>query len=257
MAYKELNQPLAAYDHFIKSFEHFENKEYVFDDCSQSMRNKMSTHIKEFEDLNELRQIILSKSKKCKHARKRNNNFTVNPGKIENLKAACKALVRADRYNGSLLRGIVASEIQNDESETIRVYNAMIERVPYNMKAYFQFYSYLRRINNTSKIDSTTIKMMKAIEDPSVSTDEWMEAHITRAHALASLNRPDEAIEVLENLIHIIPPLPIPGLSYLKKLENKRISPEQEVEHSNGAITIGYESNSVKQQEVQDFIERK
>ena len=98
--------------------------------------------------------------------------------------------------------------------------------------------------------------MMSAIKDASVPTDEWIEAHMIRSQAWVSIKRPEEAISILEDLIHVIPPLPIPGLCYLQKLENKRISAEEEVDHSNGAITIGYEHNSgsPKELKVQDFI---
>ena len=212
----------------------------MFNDCPASMKNVMNSHIKEFYDLSQLRHVIVTKASECKRQRKRNQDFQLKPNEIESLKAACKALVRADRYNGSLLRGTVASEIQNDEKEAIRVYEAMLERVPKNTKAYFQYYKFLKRVMRKDKIDGVTRRMMTAIEDPSVPTDEWVEAHIVRADCLVALKRVDEAIETLEKLVSIIPPLPIPGLSYLAKLEKKQLNPEFEPDSPTGDIKISY-----------------
>lgn len=225
----------------------------MFNDCPQQMRNTMNSHIKEYYDLSQLRHLIITKSSECKRARKQNKNYQVKPGEINNLKAACKALVRADRYNGSLLRGVMAAEIQNDEQETIRVYETMIERVPQNLKAYFDYYKYMKRFKRMDKINNITKKMMKAIEDPSVPTNEWMEAHITRADCLVELKFVDEAIEILENLVHIIPPLPIPGLSYLIKLEQRKSEPnnnsnryknnDNETVEASGTIHFTYDTS--------------
>lgn len=222
------------------------------------MKEKINSHLQEFQDLHELRHVIISKSHECKRARNKNKDFSVNPSKIENLKAACKALVRADRYNGSILRGMLASEIQDSEDEAIRIYDSMLDMLPKNIKAYFHYFKYLLRIERHDKIEEVTSKMMKEIDDPLIPTDEWMEAHITRAQALVFLNRTNEAIETLEQLIHIIPPLPIPGLSLLQKLERrKRMNPEDEIDN-NGAITIGYDNHTLmKTLGVDDFIQGK
>ena len=224
------------------------------------MKDKMSSHIQEFRDLNELRQVILSKSNECKRARKKNPDFKVNPSKIDNLKAACKALVRADSYNGSLLRGILAADIQDNHVEAIRVYDIMIERLPNNLSAFFHYCKFLHRIEHFEKLDEVTSKMMRSIEDTSVPTDEWVEAHLTRAQALVSQNIIEEGIAVLEQLVHIIPPLPISGLIYIQKVENKkRVNPEEEMDN-NGSITIGYDRSKdnqtiAKPLKVDDFIQ--
>jgi hypothetical protein len=55
-----------------------------------------------------------------------------------------------------------------------------------------------------------------------------------------ALIRVDEAIETLEKLVSIIPPLPIPGLSYLAKLEKKQLNPEFEPDSPTGDIKISY-----------------
>lgn len=85
--------------------------------------------------------------------------------------------------------------------------------------------------------------MMNAIDDPSIPTDEWMEAHILCADALVELEKYDEAIQTLEKLVHIIPPLPIPGLSYLHKLERKQMSDEKrDSETNDGNIKFTYDT---------------
>jgi tetratricopeptide (TPR) repeat protein len=253
VAYKEMNQPLLAFDYFEKSLEYYKNKDYMFADCPADLKNIMSSHIKEFYDLSQLRHIISTKAAECKRQRKKNNNYQVPIGEVENLKAACKACVRADRYNGSLLRGILSSDIQYDEAETIRVYESMIHRVPQNIKAYIAYYKFLKKENLINKIDSITVKMMTAIEDPSVPTDDWMEAHVIRADALVQLGENDEAIHTLEKLIHIIPPLPIPGLSYLAKLERKQMKDDIEPENENGDINFTYD-NQFTHEEQNSFL---
>ena len=204
----------------------------------------MNSHIKEFYDLSQLRHVILTKCSEWKRSRKKNKNYIVNEKEVENLKAACKALVRADNYNGSILRGMLASEIQYDEKESIRVYDAMIERFPKNIKAYINYYNFLKKIGRRDMLDALTIKMMKAIEDQSVPTDEWVEAHMIRADALVILKKEESAVDTLENLIQIIPPLPIPGLSYLKKLDQRKMKTEEDLENSNGAINFTYDTNN-------------
>ena len=102
IAFKDLNQPLKAFKHFEESSEFFRNKEYVFNDCPKHMKDIMNSYIQEFKDIYELEKVILSTSNDCKRARKNNKKFLVKAEKINNLKAACKALVRADNYNGSL-----------------------------------------------------------------------------------------------------------------------------------------------------------
>ena len=231
-----------AFDYFEKSLDFYKNKEYTFYDWPQKKKNVMNSHIKEFYDLSQLRHVVLTKWSEWKRARKKNKNYQVSEKEVENLKAACKALVRADNYNGSILRGMLASEIQFNEPESIRVYDAMIERFPMNIKAYINYYNFLKKINRREQLDSVTVKMMKAIEDPIVPTDEWMEAHMIRADALVILKREVEAVDTLENLIQIIPPLPIPGLSYLKKLDQKKMKPEEELDNSNGAINFTYDN---------------
>jgi tetratricopeptide (TPR) repeat protein len=118
----------------------------------------------------------------------------------------------------------------------------MLERTPHNLKAYFAYYKFLKKVHKLDKIDFITMNMMKAIESSTVPTDEWMEAHLVRADALVELKRVDEAIETLEKLVHIIPPLPIPGLSYLSKLEEKRLTSESDPE--SGTIKFSYDSVS-------------
>lgn len=58
--------------------------------------------------------------------------------------------------------------------------------------------------------------MMKAAQDTSVPTTEWMKAHSLRAKTLIILNKYEDAIKVLKKQVHVIPPLEIPGLSYFK-----------------------------------------
>ena len=118
----------------------------------------------------------------------------------------------------------------------------MLERTPHNLKAYFAYYKFLKKVPRLDKIDFVTMKMMNAIESSTVPTDEWMEAHLVRADALVELKRVDEAIETLEKLVHIIPPLPIPGLSYLAKLEEKRLNTESEP--NSGTIKFTYDNTS-------------
>ena len=220
------------------------------------MKDKMNTFIKEFKDIHELEQVILSKSNECKRKRKNDKDFSVNPDKINNLKAACKALVRADSYNGSILRGILAADIQNNHAEAMRVYDIMIERLPNNLQAYFHYSKFLTRVNHIDKLQEVTAKMMKAIESTEVPTDEWMEAHMTRAHCLVQLGRTNGAISVLEELIPIIPPLPIPGLSYIQKVDvRKRLCPENIINHASGAINIGYHQNQTKTDIIDEFLE--
>lgn len=243
-----MNQPLVAFDYFQQSLEYYKNKDYMFSDCPADIKNVINSHIREFYDLSQLRHIITSKAAESKRARKKDNNYQVPIGEVENLKAACKACVRADRYNGSLLRGILSSDIQYDEAETIRVYETMINRVPQNIKAYIAYYKFLKKEKVKHKLDSVTIKMMNAIEDPSVPTDDWMEAHVIRADALVELGEVDEAIHTLEKLIHIIPPLPIPGLSYLAKLEKKQMKDEVETENENGDINFTYDNQSTHEE---------
>jgi hypothetical protein len=139
---------------------------------------------------------------------------------------------------------MLASEIQFNEKESIRVYEAMIDRFPKNIKSYIHYYNFLKKINKREQLDSVTIKMMKAIEDPLVPTDEWMEAHMIRADALVILKREENAVDTLENLIQIIPPLPIPGLSYLKKLDQKKMKAEEDLDNSNGTIKFTYDNNN-------------
>ena len=123
----------------------------------------------------------------------------------------------------------------------MRVYDIMLERLPNNLQAYFDYAKFLTRVNHIEKLQEVTSKMMKAIESTEVPTDEWMEAHMTRAHCLVLLGRTNDAISILEELIPIIPPLPIPGLSYIQKIDiRRRLNPENEVSHTSGAINIGY-----------------
>lgn len=118
----------------------------------------------------------------------------------------------------------------------------MVEKLPHNMKAYFAYYKFLKLYKMRSKIETVTTKMMNAIEDSSVPTDEWMEAHILRADALVYLDRIEEAITTLEKLVSIIPPLPIPGLSYLTKLERKQMVDLRETENLDGSIKFAYDT---------------
>ena len=171
--------------------------------------------------------------------------------------AACKKITRFDNYEGSNLRGLIASDIQNDEAETIKVYEAMIETVPHNIKGYVAYYKYLKENGLKYKIEYITSKMIKNIDDPRVPTDDWMEAHVIRADALVELSKEhstgnikaekiNQAIETLEKLVHIIPPLPIPGLSYLAKLERRQIKEEEQKEpEEDGNIKFTYENQLV------------
>ena len=126
----------------------------------------------------------------------------------------------------------------------------MIEKVPQSIKIYISYYKYLKQRKLTHKFEFLTAKMMKNIDDPSVPTDEWMDAHIIRADALVELGKISEAIETLEKLVHIIPPLPIPGLSYLAKLENKFIKEDEvkdvyeEGKNEEGSIKFTYDNIS-------------
>lgn len=259
LAYKKIDQPLKAFDYFEKSLELYKNKQYCSIECPPDIKDTMNDHIKEFYDLSQLRHVVMSKAIDSKRKKKMrqmeslesskggpqtgNPKFQVSKSEIDNLKAAWKACVRADRFNGSLMRGIVATDVECDPREAINVYETMIEKVPENAKAYFDYYRYLKKLPKMNMIDKVTEKMMKAIEDTSVATDEWMEAHILRADALVALNRIDEAIQTLEKLVHIIPPLPIPGLSYFQKLEQKQTIVDEEDEQSpNGAIRFTYDS---------------
>lgn len=58
--------------------------------------------------------------------------------------------------------------------------------------------------------------MLCAAECTSVPTEDWMKAHTLRAKTLIAIGKYDEAIQILKRQISVIPPLPIPGLSYFK-----------------------------------------
>jgi len=62
---------------------------------------------------------------------------------------------------------------------------------------------------------------MKVVKNPKIPTSDWIEAHKLRAKSLLLMGKSKEAIESLEKLCFIIPPIQIPGLLYLKRNSKK------------------------------------
>jgi hypothetical protein len=52
--------------------------------------------------------------------------------------------------------------------------NKIIEHHPTNMEAYFHLWEFLYKIGNVHKLDEVSKIMIKAIEDTSIPTAEWM-----------------------------------------------------------------------------------
>lgn len=138
---------------------------------------------------------------------------------LESLLSACNALIRADRVNGAVMRAVVSWDIQNDKNETLMVFQKIIEKYPTNMKAYFKFWEFLVKIGDKKRLNKVSEDMLVAAENTSVPTPEWMKAHSLRAKTLILNQKYKEAIDVLKRQVHVIPPLSIPGLSYLKNGE--------------------------------------
>ena len=65
-------------------------------------------------------------------------------------------------------------------------------------------------------LNTLSLALMKVVKNPKIPISDWIDAHKLRAKSLLLLGKPKEAIEILEKLCFIIPPIQIPGLKYLK-----------------------------------------
>ncbi|CAI2369054.1 unnamed protein product [Moneuplotes crassus] len=238
-AYKDRNQPMKAFDYYEQSIEYFRNKNYTYGSCNPEIMKEMKSFMKDFYELSQLRHLIENSAFKIKRQRKTKKNYKVPQDEVEKLRSASKKIARDDKCEGWMLRGKIITEIEDNQNEAVKYFMAMIEKVPYNIQGYIQFFKFLKQRNLKGKLDYVTSKMMKNIENPSVPTDDWVEAHMVRAESLVILKKYSKAISVLEKLVYIIPPLPIPGLKYLAKLEKKQSS-KGSPKNEEGDIKISY-----------------
>lgn len=219
LVYKKLQQPLKAFEYFQTSYQQFKDKTYHPYGCPEDKKKVIKSFIEEYYDVNKFEYIIKRKAKAVQQAVKENKDVKITDTTLESLISACNALIRADKINGPILRAVIAWEIKLDKDEAISVYQRILEKYPGNMEAYFHYWEFLSKIGEKKKLIKVSEAMMKAVQSTSVPTSEWMRAHSLRSKTLLMLEMYEEAIEVLKRQVHIIPPLPIPGLSYFKNGE--------------------------------------
>ena len=214
--YKKLHQPMKAFEYFQTSYQLFKDKTYHPYGCPDDKKKTIKSFIEEFYDINKFEFIIRRKAKSVQQALKENKDVQIKENTLESLISAWNALIRADKYNGAVLRGVIAWEIEMDKKQAITVYEKILCKYPDNMEAYFHYWELLRKIGDKQKMEKISIDMMKAAGSTSVPTPEWMKVHSLRAKTLIMNEKFEEAILILKKQVHIIPPLAIPGLSYLK-----------------------------------------
>jgi tetratricopeptide (TPR) repeat protein len=139
------------------------------------------------------------------------------------------------------MRGIIAWEIEMEKKQAVTVYEKILDKYPKNMEAYFNYWEFLKKIGEKKKLEKISRKMMKAAQDTSVPTTEWMKAHSMRAKTLIILNKHEEAINILKKQVHVIPPLEIPGLSYFKDGE---IIHEEEIREQENPFNASEEAQN-------------
>mmetsp|Transcript_33377 Transcript_33377/g.32831 ORF Transcript_33377/g.32831 Transcript_33377/m.32831 type:complete len:270 (+) Transcript_33377:289-1098(+) len=147
--------------------------------------------------------------------------------------------------NGALTRAVIAWEIKMDKAEANSVFQRIIDQYPSFLEAHFKYWEFLLKIGEVSQMEEVSYTMLQEAEHTSVPTGEWMKAHTLRAKTLIMLGKHDEAIQVLKRQISVIPPLPIPGLSYFKDGEIVNIEESKnpfdvanDTEHSQEASSV-------------------
>jgi hypothetical protein len=74
-------------------------------------KRAIKSFIEEYNDINKFEYIIKRKAKIVQQAVKENKDINIKDNVLDGLISASNALLRADRINGSILRGVIAWDI--------------------------------------------------------------------------------------------------------------------------------------------------
>lgn len=148
LVYKKLQQPMKAFEYFQSSYQLYKDKVYHPFGCPVDKRKVIKSFIEEYYDINKFEYIIRRKAKAVQQAVKENKDVQIKEDTLESLISAWNALIRADKINGAVMRGIVAWEIEMEKKQTITVYEKILDKYPKNMEAYFNYWEFLKKIGD-------------------------------------------------------------------------------------------------------------
>ena len=92
-----------------------------------------------------------------------------------------------------------------------------LKEYPFLIEAYKEYWVILKKHRKHTLMDRVSLDILRACENTSIPTSLWTEGHVIRAKTLLLLDRFEEAIKVLKVLCHVLPPLPLPTLTYLEQ----------------------------------------
>lgn len=131
-----------------------------------------------------------------------------------------KTIYKEDPYNAWLLKIMVYWDILRDKNSTIQAFEEGIKMTPNNINIYIEFWKFMKYLKKTDKMLEISEQLMKVIDNSSVPTDQWIEAHDLRFKTLlmkgSTKDLIEEAINTLKKIWYILPPLPVDGLWYIK-----------------------------------------
>eukprot|EP00347_Sterkiella_histriomuscorum_P001290 403372605 len=137
--------------------------------------------------------------------------------KDQNLFYLYQKFVDYDEYQANLFKAIFQYKVFENMSDADLIFQKLVITYPYKLDALVEYLEFLNVVKNYkagSQIADLIINLLD--KDTRISTDEWINAHLSIARLYKKSNRLEDAIEILNQLRGILPPIDLVQISDFK-----------------------------------------
>lgn len=198
LAYQKTSQPLKALKYFGKSksaFKKNKSKDESHSLCDYELE-QMEKIEQKYSKLQSYEFIIKKKAKEIEYyLKKKKQRPKIGEKEKSSLVQRANAIYKHDPYNASLLKVLVCWDISQDKKATIAAFEEGIRKTPNNVNVYIEYWKFLKYLKKTDKMNEISEKMMKIVDEPTVPSDQWADAHDIRFKSLLGMGNSEDSIK--------------------------------------------------------------